>query len=86
MYVPESKRRWGYYVLPILYGDRFVGRIEPRIDRKADVLRVLGLWWEKGFSPRRDATLRSALEAALEAHRQFAGVKKVVRLPKSSAT
>ena len=86
VYVPESKRRWGYYVLPILYGDRFVGRIEPRIDRKSDVLRVLGLWWEKGFSPRRDARLRSALEAALEAHRQFAGVKKVVRLPKSSAS
>ena len=80
VYVPEAKRRWGYYVLPILYGDRFVGRIEPRIDRKAGVLRILGLWWEKGFSARRDASLRRAVEAALEAHRQFAGVKKVVRL------
>ncbi len=86
VYVPEAKRRWGYYVLPILFGDRFVGRIEPRIDRKANVLRVLGLWWEKGFSPRRDANLRGAVEAALEAHRQFAGVKKIVRVPKSSAT
>jgi len=86
VYVPEAKRRWGYYVLPILYGDRFVGRIEPRIDRKAGVLRVLGLWWEKGFSLRRDEHLRSALEAALEAHRQFAGAKKIVRSPKSSAT
>src|SRR6266704_2887753 len=74
VYVPEAKRRWGYYVLPILCGDRFVGRIEPRIDRKAGVLRVLGLWWEKGFSPRRDADLRDALDGALEAHRQFAGV------------
>src|SRR5579859_3330108 len=86
VYVPEARRRWGYYVLPILYGDRFVGRIEPRVDRKAGVLRVLGLWWEKGFSARRDADLRRALEAALEAHRQFAGVKKIVRRPKSSAT
>ena len=33
VYIPESKRRWGYYVLPILFRDRFVGRIEPRIDR-----------------------------------------------------
>jgi len=86
VYVPEAKRRWGYYVLPVLYGDRFVGRIEPRIDRKAGVLRVLGLWWEKGISPRRDGDLRRALEAALEAHRQFAGVKKIVRGPKRSAT
>ena len=86
VYVPEAKRRWGYYVLPVLYGDRFVGRIEPRIDRKAGVLRVLGLWWEKGISPRRDGDLRRALDAALEAHRQFAGVKKIVRGPKRSAT
>ena len=33
VYVPEAKRRWGYYVLPILWGDRFVGRIEPRLER-----------------------------------------------------
>jgi len=65
---------------------RTIGRIEPRIDRKAGVLRVLGLWWEKGFSLRFDAELRSALADALEAHRQFAGMKKVARLPKSSAT
>ena len=45
VYVPAAKRRWGYYVLPILYGDRFVGRIEPRIDRKTDTLRILGAWW-----------------------------------------
>ena len=39
VYVPEPKRRWGYYVLPILFGDRFVGRIEPRLDRKAAASR-----------------------------------------------
>jgi hypothetical protein len=46
MYVPKAKRQYGYYVLPILSGDRVVGRIEPLHDRKAGVLRVLGTWWE----------------------------------------
>ncbi len=42
VYVPEAKRKWGYYVLPMLFGDRFVGRIEPRLDRKTKTLRILG--------------------------------------------
>jgi uncharacterized protein YcaQ len=46
MYVPKAKREYGYYVLPILRGDRVVGRIEPFHDRKAGALRILGTWWE----------------------------------------
>jgi uncharacterized protein YcaQ len=51
MYVPAAKREYGYYVLPILRGDRIVGRIEPVHDRKAGLLRVLGVWWEDGVRP-----------------------------------
>ena len=51
MYVPAAKREYGYYVLPILKGDRLLGRIEPVHDRKARVLRVNGLWWEPGAKP-----------------------------------
>jgi uncharacterized protein YcaQ len=51
MYVPAAKREYGYYVLPILHGDRLVGRIEPVFDRREKVLRVKGLWWEPGQKP-----------------------------------
>jgi uncharacterized protein YcaQ len=51
MYVPKAKREYGYYVLPILRGDRLVGRIEPVHDRKAGVLKVQGVWWEDGVRP-----------------------------------
>jgi uncharacterized protein len=48
MYVPKAKREYGYYVLPILRGDRLVGRIEPVFDRKTAALRVENVWWEPG--------------------------------------
>ncbi len=51
MYVPPAKREYGYYVLPILRGDRVVGRIEPVHDRRAGVVRVQGVWWEDGVRP-----------------------------------
>jgi uncharacterized protein YcaQ len=51
MYVPAAKREYGYYVLPILHGDRLVGRIEPVFDRREKVLHVKGLWWEPGEKP-----------------------------------
>jgi hypothetical protein len=41
----------GYYVLPILRGERLVGRIEPLHDRRSGELRVLGTWWEDGVEP-----------------------------------
>jgi uncharacterized protein YcaQ len=51
MYVPVAKRQYGYYVLPILRGDRLVGRIEPVLDRKTRALTVKGVWWEPGIKP-----------------------------------
>ena len=84
VYVPAAKRRWGYYVLPILFGDRLVGRIEPRIDRKANTLRIVGVWWEDGFDPLADDRFVPALADAIHAHQQFGGVRQVT-LPRTTA-
>jgi uncharacterized protein len=73
MYVPQVKREYGYYVLPILRGDRVLGRIEPVFDRKEKVLRVKGVWWEKGVRP-------FSLEKPLQSLAKFLGASSVAPL------
>lgn len=82
VYVPAAKRRWGYYVLPVLHGDRLVGRIEPRLERKTGTLDVLALWFEDGFDPLADPAFATAFAEALRAHLAFAGLGKV-RFPRA---
>ncbi|MFC1414031.1 DNA glycosylase AlkZ-like family protein [Streptacidiphilus sp. N1-12] len=81
---PE-KRRWGYYVLPICFGDRFVGRIEPRIDRDRARVQVLDLWWEDGFAPRRADGFVDAMRDALRAYLRFAGADRLEWAPHLAA-
>lgn len=76
-----EKRRWGYYVLPISFGDRFVGRIEPRINRDRECVEVLGVWWEDGFSPGRAAGFVDAMCDALHAYLRFAGAERLEWAP-----
>jgi hypothetical protein len=63
MYVPRAKREHGYYVLPLLVGDRLAGRAEPRFDRESGTLELLGAW---GDTSRLDEALEP-LEAWLRA-------------------
>lgn len=77
LFVPPAKRRWGWYVLPIVFGDRFVGRIEPRIDRAEARVEVLNVWWEDGFAPRRTDGFVDAMRDALRAYLGFAGADKL---------
>lgn len=77
---PE-KRRWGYYVLPVLFGDRLVGRIEPRIDRENARVEVLGAWWEDGFAPGRAEGFVDAMRDALRAYLRFAVAERIAWRP-----
>jgi uncharacterized protein YcaQ len=77
LFHPPEKRRFGWYVLPILFRDRFVGRIEPRIERDDSSVRVLGLWWEEGFAPRRAEGFVDAMREALRAYLDFAHASRL---------
>jgi uncharacterized protein YcaQ len=77
LFFPPEKRRWGWYVLPILFRERFVGRIEPRIDHERGRVEVLGLWWEDGFAPARVEGFVDAMREALRAYLGFARASSV---------
>lgn len=76
IFVPAEKRQYGYYVFPILEGDRFVGRIDMKHRRQEDgALYVTGLWPEPGVSFGKSRM--RALEAALERLRRFCGADSI---------
>ena len=78
IFVPPAKRKYGYYVLPILEGERFVGRIDLKLDRKKGRLNVLGQWWERGVKA--TTTRRARLTRQLERQARFAGVEEISRV------
>jgi uncharacterized protein YcaQ len=63
MYKPADKRRWGYFALPVLHGDRLVGKVDAAADRKASVLRVHAIHEEVKFT----RAITRAVHAELEA-------------------
>ena len=75
VYKPVHQRRWGYYTLPILYGDDLVARLDPKLDRKTGTLHILGFWLEDD-APRDDA-FANALANGLTRFAKMAGASKV---------
>jgi uncharacterized protein YcaQ len=79
VFVPEAKRKYGYYVFPVLRGDRIVGRIDMKADRNEDALAVRAFWKEPGV--RASNALQTDIEAELERIRRFSGVSKTTFEP-----
>jgi uncharacterized protein YcaQ len=75
-FVPEAKRSFGYFVLPLLEGERLVGRLDPKLHRDREVLEIKGLWWE----PRIKATpaRKKALQQAVARFAEWCGVRKII--------
>ena len=73
IFVPAAKRQYGYYVFPLLEGDRFIGRIDMK--HVKGTLRVANIWLEAGV--KRGKGRIAALEAELDRHRRFVGAERV---------
>lgn len=76
MFVPEQKRQWGYYVFPLLEGDRFVGRIDMKANRKQSQLKVKKLWQEPGV--KWSSARQQKLDSELARIARFVGVCDII--------
>ncbi|HEX3046986.1 MAG TPA: crosslink repair DNA glycosylase YcaQ family protein, partial [Bacillota bacterium] len=64
VYLPVEKRKYGYYVLPVLYGDQLVARFEPEVYRGKNPLQIKNWWWEEGVkvTPEMKAAVNEGLQ------------------------
>ncbi|MFB4270618.1 winged helix-turn-helix domain-containing protein [Nonomuraea sp. GTA35] len=76
MYVPKHKRQYGHYIMPILHGERLIGRLVPRVDRRRGVLEIEGVFPE-GDTTTDPSTVRAVTEA-ITGLAAFAGAREIV--------
>jgi uncharacterized protein YcaQ len=76
VYKPQSERNYGYYVLPVLYGDRFIARFEPGFDKKTKTLVIKNWWWEAGVKPAK--SMQRELAKCFRLFADYLGAVKVV--------
>jgi uncharacterized protein YcaQ len=76
VYKPAHQRKWGYYTLPILYGDDLVARLDPKLDRTTNTLHILGFWLEDD-APKDVVPLPMRLPMGLKRFADMIGAKKI---------
>jgi uncharacterized protein YcaQ len=82
VYKPAAQRKYGYYVLPVLYGDRFVARFDPKFDRTSGELTIANWWWEDGV--RVDDRMSAALIVCVREFMRYLGAVHIRSGPKIS--
>lgn len=75
VYTPPARRKYGYYVLPVLYGDRFVGRVEPVRQKKNGLLTIKNWWWEPDVTP--DEAMLNAIQTCFEHFCGYLGIQQI---------
>lgn len=75
VYKPKAKRKYGYYVLPVIYGDRFVARFDPAFDKKRRALTISNWWWEPGIVA--GDAMQAALVACFRDFMRYLGARHV---------
>jgi uncharacterized protein YcaQ len=75
VYKPVHQRKWGYYTLPILYGDDLVARLDPKFDRTTNTLHILGFWLEEDAP--KDIVFIEALANGLNRFATMINAKKI---------
>jgi uncharacterized protein YcaQ len=75
IYKPKDQRMYGYYVLPVIYGDRFVARFDPAFDKKSKVLTIQNWWWEGNL--KQSQAMQDALARCFRAFIKYLDVQEV---------
>ena len=76
VYTPVSKRKYGYYVLPVLFADRFIARFEPLYDKKTKELLIKNWWWEEDVTITDE--MKNSLKKCLVDFRHYLGAGKII--------
>jgi uncharacterized protein YcaQ len=83
VYKPVEERLYGYYVLPILYGDCFIGRFEPGRDKETGGLIIKNWWWEAGINP--SGEMRYAVQSCFSEFLEYLGTDRLTIAKKTAA-
>jgi len=75
VYKPKAKRKYGYYTLPVLYGDNFIARFDSKFDRKLKILNIENWWWEDNISP--DEEMFTSISENFRSFMNYLGAEKI---------